>query len=68
MSMFNQEWRVLLLKVVFLGTNYSNACWKLWELCILSSTVDFLDLERTAAEDAAQPVHLTDGETGSHGC
>lgn len=43
-----QEWRALLPNILSSEANYSNVFLEtLWELCILSWTVDFLDLKRT---------------------
>lgn len=57
---------VLLPKVISLGTDRSDVffffleTW--WELCILSRTGTFLDLERTTAKSAGQPIQLTSGK------
>lgn len=69
MTVFSQAWRVLLPKVISLGTDRSNVFLETWwELCILSRTVTFLDLERTTAKSADQPIHLRSEKTGSQSC
>lgn len=39
-----------------------------WELCILSRTVTFLDLERATTKSADQPIRFRSEKTGSHSC